>query len=122
MRRSWKAARAPALADSHARGAGARAEPEPGGQAEPEPGAPGAAAVAVRLPDASVARRRFAAAADLGAVHAWVACLDGFPRWEPGAWALVTSFPRARLPAEGATLEQALQGGAGGVMLTVERL
>ena len=131
-------------------------------QAEPEPGAPGTATIAVRLPDASVVRRRFDAAADTSAVYAWLSCLEEFPVWEPGTWALVsalgrkwvvnaggqglfifsalitltlikslrlryygvqvTAFPRARLPAGGATLAQADVTAGGGALLIVEQL
>ncbi len=92
-------------------------------QAEPEPGAPHAATVAVRLPDASVVRRRFSASADTSAVHAWVACLEDFPSlWERATWALVTAFPRARLPPSGATLEEAHVVEGGGALLIVEQL
>lgn len=91
-------------------------------QAEPEPGAPGTATIAVRLPDAAIVRRRFDAAADTGAVYAWLSCLEEFPVWERGTWALVTAFPRARLPAGGATLAQANVTEGGGALLIVEQL
>ena len=76
----------------------------------------------MRLPDAAVVRRRFDAAADTAAVYAWLSCLEEFPAWEPGTWALVTAFPRARLPAGGATLAQANVTEAGGALLIVEQL
>lgn len=78
--------------------------------------------VAVRLPDAAVVRRRFDAAADTSAVYAWASCLEDFPAWEPGTWALVTAFPRTRLPSAGATLAQADVTAGGGALLIVEQL
>ena len=78
--------------------------------------------IAVRLPDAAVVRRCFDAAADMAAVYAWLGCLEDFPAWEPGTWALVTAFPRARLPAGGATLAQADVTQGGGALLIVEQL
>ena len=91
-------------------------------QAEPAPGAPGTATVAVRLPDAAIVRRRFDAAADTSAVYAWLSCLEEFPHWQPGTWALMMPFPRARLPAGGATLAEAHVAEGGGALLIVEQL
>ncbi|KAK9843728.1 hypothetical protein WJX81_003836 [Elliptochloris bilobata] len=99
-----------------------RAEARASLPAQPQPGAPGTVTVAVRLPDAAVVRRRFSAEADTAAVYAWLSCLEEFPHWEAGTWALVTAFPRARLPKRGATLAEANVVEGGGALLIVEQL